>query len=81
MRLHPTMVPRPKAMATDTLTQSSMNLVESSISFLKANRLEWVSLSNFTAPFLSSRRMDSEARYISLRTLATASIGTRAREP
>ena len=81
MRFHPTIVPKPNAMATITLTHSGMYLVESSMSFLKTLRLVLVSMSKLTTLFFSKRPITSEVKYMSLRTLATAAIGTLAKLP
>ncbi len=80
MRFQPTIVPRPSAIATATLTQSGMNFVELSISLLNAVTFFCVSGSNLTPP-LPNARSASDVRYMSLRTLPTASTGTRASEP
>ena len=69
-------------MATATLTHSGMNLVASSICFLNAARFFFVSVSKIAeCVSLSRKRIASEVRYISLRTLATASAGSRAKLP
>src|SRR5215475_7834116 len=81
MRFQPTMVPSPSAIATATLTHNGMNLVASSISVLKALRLDLASGLSGAAFSLLTNRIASEARYMSLRTLATASAGTLASEP
>ncbi|MCY1374292.1 hypothetical protein D9M69_616230 [compost metagenome] len=81
MRFQPTIVPMPRAMATATLTHRGMKRVASSTCFLKASSLALVSASKLPTLSLSIRRMASEARYMSLRTFAMASAGTRDREP
>ena len=50
-----------------------MNLVASSICFLNALTFFFVSASNLAAPLFSRKRIASDVRYMSLRTLVTAS--------
>ena len=76
MRFHPTIVPSPSAIATATLTQSGMNLVAASVSFLYASST-FQSLALIAgAPDFFMRRSASPTRNMSLRKLWSLSPGT-----
>src|SRR5579863_1259158 len=75
MRFQPIIVPRPSAMATAIFTQLGMNLVASSSESLYAlNIRTWSAESSLSLSFIK-KRIASEARYMSLRTLPTVSAG------
>ncbi len=79
MRFQPTIVPRPSAIATATLTQVGMNLVPRSSAFWKLpQRRLFVGAEaggSQRADFFASRTA-SLARYMSLRTFCTTAAGT-----
>ena len=60
IRLQPTIVPRPSAIATATFTQFGMNLVESSSIFLKLVSVFLVSSGSGTVFYLPRKRSVSE---------------------
>ncbi|RML57958.1 hypothetical protein APX70_02558 [Pseudomonas syringae pv. maculicola] len=68
-------------MATTILTQVGIKRVALSICPLNASSLVWVSASKLPTLFLSIKRMVSEVRYMSFRTLVTASAGTFDSDP
>src|SRR5262249_18814224 len=81
IRFQPTIVPRPSAIATAIFTQVGMNFVALSRAPLYALRFAISSIfSSLSMSFIKLRRA-SDARYMSLRVLPTASGGNFANEP
>ena len=77
MRFQPIIVPKPKAMATATLTQVGMNLVEWSSCFLYAPSVFLVGVRYVQrSSDLAMKRSPSLTKYMSLRMLTMEPGGT-----
>ena len=80
MRFQPIIVPSPRAMATETLTQVGIKRVPAS-KLRRYSLRTAISCGSNLASASGSKRIASEARYISLRRFCVAAAGTRRIDP